>query len=146
VAELAFIACPFFVDAFVGSTVDADHFAASMVEPDVAAVGTLRTNGGRCLKVPGAGSEAVFAVGEGTDGANFDNVSTEFRGELGFAEGDWLRSGASEAECQLAVAGDFFGESHASGALDTSFQVERDVVGEWECFGGVSLHFYEAAG
>ena len=42
--ELPFVACPFFVDCFVGSTVNAGELSASVVKPNGATGGTLGAN------------------------------------------------------------------------------------------------------
>ena len=98
------------------------------------------------MEVPGAGAEAVLAVGKRSDRADFDDISAKFGGEFGLAEGDRLGLVASEPECELAVARDFFGEADAAGALDATLEVEGDVVAERERFDCVALLLDESTG
>jgi hypothetical protein len=57
-----------------------------------------------------------------------------------------LHFGTAESEGELGIAGDFFGESDASSALDAAFEVESDVLAEGEGFMVVPFDFQKSAG
>ena len=146
VTELTLVTGPLFINRFVGAGVDPDDFSGAVVEPDVATVAAVEADGFGGLEIPWAGSEPVLAVGQGSDGADLDDVSAELGREFSFVESDRLGFVASEAEGELAVTGDFFGEANAAGALDAALEVERNVVAERERFDGVALLLDESAG
>lgn len=117
-----------------------------MVEPNRASSAALGANRFTGFKVPGTGSEPILSVCQGTNRADFDDVSAELRRELGFAKGDGLHVGSAESETELGVTRNFFGKPNATGALDASFKVERDVIAEWVSLWRVPFHFDEATG
>lgn len=57
-----------------------------------------------------------------------------------------MHFGPSEAESELSVAADFFGEADTATALDTAFEVESDVLAEGIGFREVPFDFNESAG
>jgi len=122
------VAEPHVVDERVVPRGEALHLVLAAVDVDVAAIGTLRAHTPGSLEVPGAGDEAVLAVGERAHRADLGEVALEGGAQRPAVEGRHRGLHPALLEDDLLLAGDLVVVAHAAPAEDTALLVELDAV------------------
>ena len=120
VGEAVAVGQPAFVDGFVFQRQHATHGVLFGLHNQVAAQCVVGGHGFAAVQFPGAGVEAEGFAGKRAHGAKVDDVAGKFGFHGAADEGEDFGMFAAVGDADFLVAGDFFGETHAAGAVDAA--------------------------
>ena len=142
IGEAGFVGNPFLVHVFIEPRQDPHYLRAACIDADVRAHRVQHVHRFGLAQFPGTRRKGIGLRGQRADGTKVDHVARQFRG-YGVAHiGADLHVLAAPCEAKLFHAGDFGGEPHAPGAVNTAGHLGFDQGAEI-LVGNGALVFFE---